>query len=160
MAIFFPNTYKKSPSGWVLCPQTLIASGGWWLRPQALSVTRLSYTNLLTTSPNFDMSVILFNLHSLSHKKSLFSKIPDDVIACDLRFSPPPTPKSWLQLCIKPCAICIPDTGCCILLMLTHHHERSLQHCKDAKQQNIRCIASSIKFLWSGTNGMEYGRKF
>ena len=23
-----------------------------------------------------------------------------------------------------------------------------LQHCKGAKQQNLRCIASSLKFLW------------
>ena len=50
----FSKTYKKSPSGWVLCPQTPIASGGWWLCPQATSVTRLSSTNLLTMSPNFD----------------------------------------------------------------------------------------------------------
>ena len=124
MAIFFPNTYKILPSGWVLCLRTPIASVGLWLCPQALSVTRLSYTNLLTTSPNFDMLVILFNLHSLSHKKSLFSKNTDDVIACDLRFSPPPNPKSWQQLCIKPCAIFIPDTGCCILVLLTQLHER------------------------------------
>ena len=26
-----------------------------------------------------------------------------------------------------------------------------LQHCKEAKQQNIRCIASSLKFLWYGS---------
>ena len=26
-----------------------------------------------------------------------------------------------------------------------------LQHCKDAKQQNIRCIASSLKFFWYGS---------
>ena len=26
-----------------------------------------------------------------------------------------------------------------------------LQHCKGAKQQNIRCIASSLKFLWYGS---------
>ena len=25
------------------------------------------------------------------------------------------------------------------------------QHCKDAKQKNIRCIASSLKFLWYGS---------
>ena len=36
-----------------------------------------------------------------------------------------------------------------------------LHHCKDAKQQNIRCIASSLKFLWYGSiYWMEYGRKF
>ena len=80
---------------------------------QASSVNCLSCTNLLTTSPNFDMLVKLFNLqfysfpfskswlraksdsqllifHSLPHKKSLFTRIFDDVIVCDLRFGPPP----------------------------------------------------------------------
>ena len=63
----------------------------------------------------------------------------------DLRFSPPPNSKSRLRLCIKPCAICIPDTGRCILVLLAHLHERllTIQHCK-------RCIASSLKFLWYG----------
>ena len=50
---FFPKTYKKTPSSWVHRPQTSMASGGWWLRPQAPSVTGLSCTNLLITSPNF-----------------------------------------------------------------------------------------------------------
>ena len=54
---FFPRNLQKSLSGGGVCPQTPIASGGWWLRPQAPSVTRLSCNNLLTTSPNFDMSV-------------------------------------------------------------------------------------------------------
>ena len=44
----------------------------------------------------------------------------------DLRFSPPPNSKSRLCLCIKPCAICIPDTGRCILVLLAHLHERLL----------------------------------
>ena len=124
----------------MLCPQIFIASGGWWLHLLAPSVTRLSCTNLLTPSPNFDMLVKLFNLrfysfpfskswlraksdlkrlifYSLSHKKSLFSKISDDVNACDLWFSPPPNPKSWLRQCIKPRAICIPDTGCRMLVL-------------------------------------------
>ena len=26
-----------------------------------------------------------------------------------------------------------------------------LQHCEGAKQQNVRCIASSLKFLWYGS---------
>ena len=118
------------------------------------------YTNLLTTSPNFDMLVILFNLHSLSHKKSLFSKISDDVIACDLRFSLPPNPKSWLQLCIKPCAICIPDNGCCILVLLKHLHERyltTLQRCKAAKY-TLHCFQYKVSLVWN--YGIEYGRKF
>ena len=52
---FFPKLCKNLPSGWVLRLRTPIASGGWWLRLQAQSVTRLSCTNLLTASPNFDM---------------------------------------------------------------------------------------------------------
>ena len=68
---FFPKTYKKSPSGWVLRPQTPIASGSWWFRPQAPSDTRLSCTNLLTTSPNFDN--IIINLFTVSCSFSLFS---------------------------------------------------------------------------------------
>ena len=142
----------------MLRPQTPIASGGWWLRPQALSVPRLSCTNFLSTSPNFDMLVKLFNLrfsfpfskswlraksdpqhlifHSLSHANSLFSKISEDVIACDLQFCPLPNPKPWLPLCITSCAICLPNTGYCILVLLTHLHERlltTLQRCKAAK---------------------------
>ena len=73
---------------------------------------RLNGTNLLTTSPNFDTFVKfltcgsspcplakswlrakpdpkLLIFYSLPHKKSLFSKISDYVIACDLRFAPP-----------------------------------------------------------------------
>ena len=41
MAIFFQKNHKKLPSGW-------------GLRPHAPSVTCLSCTNLLTTSPDFD----------------------------------------------------------------------------------------------------------
>ena len=29
-----------------------------------------------------------------------------------------------------------------------------------AKQQNIRCIASSLKFIWYGSMEWEYGRQF
>ena len=133
----------------MLRPQTPIASGCWWLHLQAASVTRLSCTNLLTTSLYFDMLVKLFNLrfqsfhftkfwlraksnsqllilHFLSHNKSLFSKISDDVVACDLWFSPIANPKSCLRLCIKPCAIYIPDTRSCILVLFTHIHDQWL----------------------------------
>ena len=34
-------------------------------------------------------------------KKVSFSKISDDVIACDLWFAFPPNQKSWLRLCSK-----------------------------------------------------------
>ena len=48
------------------------------------------------------------------------------------------------------------ETRYCILVSLTHFYERlltCLQHWKDSKQQNIRFIASSLKFFWYG--GME-----
>ena len=69
----------------------------------------------------------------------------------DLRFSPPPNSKSRLRLCIKPCAICIPDTGCCILVFLAHLHERLLTTLQRCKATNLCCIASSLKFLWYGS---------
>ena len=67
-----------------------------------------------------------------------------------LRFNPPPNSKSRLRLCIKPCAICIPDTGRCVLVLLAHLHERLLTTLQRCKPKNIRCIASSLKFLWYG----------
>ena len=69
----------------------------------------------------------------------------------DLRFSPPPKSKSRLRLYIKPCAIYIPDTVRCILALLAQFTSGCLQHCKVVNQQNIRCIASSLKFLWYGS---------
>ena len=69
----------------------------------------------------------------------------------DLRFSPPPNLKSRLRLYIKPCAIYTPETGRCILALLAQFTSGCLQHCKGVKQQNIRCIASSLKFLWYGS---------
>ena len=133
----------------MLRPQTPIASGGWGLRSYAPSVTCFSCTNLLTTSPNLDrikkflicrsspsllansgfepnQSPQFLIFHSLFHNKYLFSKTSDDVIACDLRYSLPPNPKSRLCLCIKRFAICIPDAGRCILVLLAHRHERLL----------------------------------
>ena len=79
----------------------------------------------------------------------------------DLRFSPPPNSKSRLRLCIKPCAICIPDTSRCILVLLAHlHGERlltTLQRCKAAKY-TLNYFQSKISLVWK--YGMEYGRKF
>ena len=66
-----------------------------------------------------------------------------------------PNPESWLRLSIKPCAICIPDTGCSILVLLTHVHERlltTLQRCKAAKY-TLHCFQSKIFFgmeVWNG----------
>ena len=82
-------------------------------------------------------------------------KFFDDVIACDVLFSPPPNSKSWLCLCIKPYAICIPDTGCCILVLLTHLHERlftTSQRC-NATKYTLHCFQSKIFFgmeVWNG----------
>ena len=69
----------------------------------------------------------------------------------DLRFSSPLNSKSRLRLCIKPCAICIPDTGRGILVLLAHLHEWLLTTLQRCQQQNICCIASSLKFLWFGS---------
>ena len=96
-----------------------------------------------------DPQLLIF--HSSSHKSSLFSKISDDVITCDLRFGLP-NPKSWLRLCIKPCVMCIPDTCCCIMVLL-HAPFRVVVY-NITKVQNIRCIASSLKILWC--NSMEW----
>ena len=148
-------------------------------------MTRLSCTNLLTTSPNFYMLVKLFKLavlvfsllqllvtcsirprllifYSFSHKKSLFSKISDDVIACDLRFNPPLlyNLKSRIRLCIKPSAICIPDTSCCILVLLTHIHEwlLTILRKRKAAKYTLHCFQSKISLVWKYE--IEYGRKF
>ena len=60
-----------------------------------------------------------------------------------------PNQKSWLRLCIKPCALCILDTGCCICVLL--RAPSRVVTCNVAKLQNIRCIASSRKVLWYGS---------
>ena len=70
----------------------------------------------------------------------------------DLRFSPPPNSESSLCLCIKPCAICIPDTGRCILVLLAHLHEQlltTLQRCK-ATKYTLHCFQSKISLVWNG----------
>ena len=82
-----------------------------------------------------DPQLLIF--HSLSHKKSLFLRIFDDVNPCDLRFgSPFPNKKSWFHQCIKPCAMCVPDTGCCIFLLLRAASRMVAYNI--AKMQNIR----------------------
>ena len=61
---------------------------------------------------------------------------------------------------IKPCAICIPDTGCCILVLLAHLHERlltTLQRCK-ATKYTLHCFQSKISLVWKyGTEDFWYG---
>ena len=131
-------------------------------------MTCLSCTNLLTTYSNFDRieryftcgsspssianpgyepnqtpsfsSFILCPIKSPSFQKLLMTSLHD------LRFSPPPNSKSRLRLCIKPCAICIPDTGRCILVLLAHLHERlltTLHRCKATKYP-LHCFQSKI----------------
>ena len=77
-------------------------------------------------------------------------------VICGL--APPPNPKSWIRLCIKPCAMCIPDTGCCIFVLL--RAPSLVVAYSIAKAQNIRSIASIQKVLLVWKYGMEYGRKF
>ena len=56
----------------------------------------------------------------------------------DLRFSPPPNSKSRLRLRIKPCAICIPDTGRGMLVLLAHLHEWLLTTEVESRTQGSR----------------------
>ena len=54
----------------------------------------------------------------------------------------------------------IPDTGCCILVLLAHLHVRlltTLQRRK-ATKYTLHCFQSKISLVWK--YGMEYGRKF
>ena len=53
------------------------------------------------------------------------------------------------QISVVVCSYCWPTftSGC-------------LQHCKDAKQPNIRCIASSLKFLWCRSMECNMEEKF
>ena len=137
-------------------------------------MTCLSCTNLLTTSPNFDKkekcltcgfspsSIVSLGYepnHTLSFwsfilcpiKSPFFQKLLIPSLH-DFRFSPPPNSKSRLRLCIKPCAICIPDTGRCILVLLAHLHERlltALQRCK-ATKYTLHCFQSKISLVWNG----------
>ena len=56
-------------------------------------------------------------------------------------------------LCIKSCAIRTVYQIPVVALWYCWRTFTSgcLPHCKGAKQQNIRCIASSLKFLWHGS---------
>ena len=66
-----------------------------------------------------------------------------------------PRSRSWLRLCIKPFANCIPDTGRCIFVLL-----RALTRVVAyyiVKVQNIPRIASGLKVLWYGS--MEWNGK-
>ena len=75
----------------------------------------------------------------------------------DLRFNPPPIQNpgyayalNHLQYAYQ---ILVVASWCCWRTFTSG----CLQHCIGAKQQNIRCIASSLKFLWYGS--MEWNMK-
>ena len=54
-----------------------------------------------------------------------------------------------LILCIKSCAMCIPDACRCIFVLL--HAPLRVVAFNIANMQNIRCIASILKILWYGS---------
>ena len=139
------------------------------LRPHAPSVSCLSCTNLLTTSPNLDRiekfwtcgsspsfianpgyepnqtpsfwSLILCTIKSPSFQKLLMTSLHD------LRFSPPHNSKSRPRLW-KMCNMHTRYRSLHRSIVGAPSRVGCLQHCKGAKQQNIRCIASSLKFVW------------
>ena len=95
--------------------------------------------------------------HSLSHQNFLFSKTSDDVIACDLRFSPPPIQNpgyayalNYVQYAYQISVIASSIVGAPLRAV-------AYNTAKVQKQQNICCIASSLKFLWYGS--MEWNMK-
>ena len=115
--LFFPNKIKKkSTSGRVLCTRIPIGFGG--SAPKLPSLISLSYPSLLTTSPIFIISGKHFNFrfklftfgkilvtrqprllifHStavLSPKKTLQSKISDNIITLDFAVCPSPPIKN------------------------------------------------------------------
>ena len=97
-SFFFSKNLQKSPSGWGLCPQTPVCD-------------TFEYTSLLNTSSKLDFYTFQQLVFALSTKilakchqatasdlpfydifapqKISFSKISDDVIACNLWFGPP-----------------------------------------------------------------------
>ena len=104
---FFPNNYEESPSGWVLCLQTPIASSGWGFCPQTpvCDTFQLQYTSLLKhlfqfrhchiltigLSPLFDQvpsyaSTPGHGFHDIFVPTKISFEVSDDVIACDLWF--------------------------------------------------------------------------
>ena len=125
-SFFFQKLTKNRPAAGGFAPSTPVATGGWGLCPQTPVCDTFECTSLLNTSfqvrllhtfqqlvfrplplPKSWQSAIRLRLQifhstiSLPHKKLLFSKISDDVIACDLWFGPPPIQKSWLRLCSR-----------------------------------------------------------
>ena len=68
--------------------------------------------------------------------------------------APSPNQKPWLCLCLKLCAMCIPDMGCCIFVLLCAPSQVVAYNV--AKVQNIDCIASSLKVFWYGYGSMEW----
>ena len=157
IAIFFQKNYKKM-------------SSGWGLRPHAPPVTCLSCTNLLTTSPNFERiekiltcrsspssianpgyepnqtpSFWFFNLcltKSPSFQKLLMTSLHD------LQFSPPLLQSPGYAYALNHVQYAYQIPVVASWYCWRTFTSSCLQHCKDAKQQNIRFIAFSLKFLW------------
>ena len=140
---------------------------------------RLSCSNLLTASPNFDILVKIFTcssspsplakswlrakpypqltFHSLSRKNSLFSKISDDIIACNLRFAPPhPIQKPGYAYAINRVQCAYQITVVASLYCHALFTSGCLQHSKGAKY-TLHCFQSKSSLVWK--YGMEYGRK-
>ena len=55
----------------------------------------------------------------------------------------------YVLIRVKPCAMCIPDTGCSIFVLLRALSQVVAYYI--AKGQIIRWIASSLKVLWYGS---------
>ena len=70
--LFFSKNYKKLPSGWEL-------------RPTPPSVIRLSYTGLLTMSPNLDILTFKHLLQTLPLQQNP-SCVPKQATPSDLPF--------------------------------------------------------------------------
>ena len=101
--------------------------------------------NWLSNLKNLDFK----SQNCLSHKKSFFSIIFDDVIACKLRFSPPhPNPKSWLRLCIKQCAIGITNTSCCIFSIVDASSRAVAYNIAKYKAAKYTLHCFQSKLLW------------
>ena len=89
--LFFAKITKKSPSSWL--PDLRL----WWVWLKQVCSPRLPIYTIQTLplqqNPGYMPSqarlLILHSTVSLSHTKYPFSEIFDDVIACDLWFSPP-----------------------------------------------------------------------
>ena len=96
------------------------------------------------------MLVILFNFHSLSHKNFSFRKFLLTSLHVIYGLALPPLQNPGYSYALNHVQYAYQIPVVASWYCSRNFTSGSLQHCKDAKQQNIRCIASSIKFLWYG----------